>query len=155
MQHLRPRIERNIVQLHISAILKRTPEKSRVHTPFKMLTRTTRWIFWSFLSCAVTAVDQLETVTVVPVFPGEIVYFLVGNTAVSSPDASEDEEVQREPSRDLTSGAQRLFPQRRCSVTLLTVRALTLLVAIGFLLFHRQLCTYAPEPYNCTIGRKK
>lgn len=115
-----------------------------------MSIRATMRLFWWFLSCATCAVDRLETVTVVPVFPGEIFYFMVGNTVTDHSESSED---QNEAEHECTDGEHTMAPQQRCSIVLLTIRVLTLVIAIGFLLSYRRLCPYVPGNHNCTTER--
>lgn len=112
-----------------------------------MPTRSVMHVFWWFLLRTVSTVDRLETVAIVPVFPGEIVYFMAGNTMVDS------SEERRESGHGYVDDTQPVPSQRRCSVTLLTIRTLTLAIAIGFLLLHQRLCYYMPGSHNCTTER--
>lgn len=121
-----------------------------------MLTRATRHVFWWHLSCALVAMERVEAVSVVPVFPGEIVYFLVDAEAVySAVSGREDEEARGGPDARRASRFAKMPSRRACSVILLAIRVLTLIVALLFLLFHRRMYVDSLGSPNCTSVREE
>lgn len=113
-----------------------------------MWTRATRRIFWWYLSCAVLTLDLVETAAVVPVFPGEIAYFLVD--VPQAPSDMSEEEDQMESDDERVREPQNLSSHKKCSIILIIIRTFTLVVAITFLLLHRRLCDHASGLYNQT-----
>lgn len=90
----------------------------------------------------------METVSVVPIFPGEIAYFLV-DVGVAHFDVTEED--RGESDRRRTPESRNIPSHKSCSVVLLVIRTLTLTAAIIFLLLHGRLYTHASGSRNCTI----
>lgn len=118
-----------------------------------MATRATRQIFWWYLSCIVAALERTDTVSIVPIFPGEVVYFLV-DTGVDYSNVSEEENRTESDDRHAIRPRNRP-PRGKCSTALLAIRMITLIVAIVFLIFHWRLCIYASGSHNRTMGGTK
>lgn len=118
-----------------------------------MATRATRQIFWWHLSCIVTALERTDTVSIVPIFPGEVVYFLVDAGANYSSVSEEENRTRSDDRRAI--GPRNRRSRGKCATALLAIRMITLIVAIVFLIFHWRLCIYASGSHNRTMGGTK
>lgn len=115
-----------------------------------MSMRTTPQIFWWYLSYAMIAVDLVETISVVPVFPGEIAYFMVDN--IAAPLETPEEEQERSNYNRVNEPGD-ASPRKKCSVIVLTIRTLTLLMAITFLLLHQRSYGHISSLHNHTVEK--